>query len=175
MLRAARDAGTDVGLEARPYLESGKLVPDEVVWRIAHEALSECGFDDFILDGFPRTIQQADWLDADLDQVGGGFRVVSLEVPSTIIVDRLSKRRIHRHTGEVYHLEYNPPPIGTPEEHLIQRRDDRPDAIEHRLVVYGRETAPIKQHYDARGELIKVDGVGEPAVISQRIITVLEG
>jgi adenylate kinase len=173
MLRAARDAGTEVGVDARPYLESGKLVPDEVVWRIAREALSECGFDQFILDGFPRTIQQADWLDSDLDRLGGGFRVVSLEVPGTVIIDRLSQRRIHRHTGEVYHLQYNPPPEGTRPGDLVQRKDDRPEAIEQRLAVYGRETAPIKRHYAKRDALIAIDGVGEPDVVAERIAAAL--
>jgi len=173
MLRAARDAGTRVGLEAKHYLEAGKLVPDDVVCGIAHDALTECGFDNFVLDGFPRTIPQADWLDMEMEGVGGGFRMVSLEVPHEIIVARLSKRRMHRVTGEVFHLEFNPPPEDLDPADLIQRNDDRPEAIEQRLRVYDIQTAPIKDHYAARGALIEVDGVGDVQTVAGRIVASL--
>lgn len=169
MLRAARDAGTSVGLDANHYLEAGRLVPDAVVLVIAHEAMLECGFDSFVLDGFPRTIPQADWLDEEMERAGAPFKMVSLEVPHEIIISRLSRRRMHRVTGEVYHLKYKPPPANVPPEDLIQRNDDQPVAIEERLRVYDLETAPIKEHYAARDALVEVDGVGDIETVARRI------
>jgi len=169
MLRAARDAGSQVGLEAKQYMEKGELVPDEVVWNIARDALAGCHYDNFVLDGFPRTIRQADWLDAEMDRVDGGFRMVSLEVSHEVIIGRLSSRRIHKVTGEVFHLAFSPPPPDIDPDDLVQRRDDRPEAIEQRLRVYDDQTAPIKQHYARRGELIEVDGVGDVSTVALRI------
>lgn len=169
MLRAARDAGTRVGLEAKHYLEAGRLVPDEMVSELAYDALVECGFDNFVLDGFPRTVAQANWLDTEMKAVGGGFRMLSLEVPHNMIIARLSKRRIHRVTGEVFHLEFNPPPEDLDPANLVQRRDDHPKAIEQRLGIYEIETAPIKDHYIDRGALIEIDGVGNVETVAGRI------
>lgn len=169
MLRAARDAGTTVGLEAKRFLERGELVPDHVVWKIARRALAECGFDDFVLDGFPRTLQQAEWLDRDIRRVGGGLKVISLEVPDHVILKRLSKRRIHRITGEVYHLDNNPPPDDVDPADLVQRMDDKPEAIKLRLEVYERETAPIKDHYAGHGVLVTVNGSGDVRTVADRI------
>lgn len=173
MLRAARDAGTEIGLLAKTYMESGKLVPDDVVWQVAHEALLACNFDDFVLDGFPRTIAQADWFDADMESAGGGFRIVSLEVPERVILRRISNRRIHRVTGEIFHLEHKPPPPDTDPGDLIQRKDDAPEAVKHRLEVYDQETAPIKHHYRERGELLEVNGYGSVATVSARVFAAL--
>lgn len=173
MLRAARDAGTAVGLEAKRYLDQGELVPDGIVWKIAREALVECGFDDFVLDGFPRTLRQAEWLDRDIQRAGGGLKVISLEVSDNVILKRLSKRRIHRVTGEVYHLENNPPPDDVDPADLIQRADDKPQAVRLRLEVYERETAPIKDHYTRLGALIEVDGAGDVQTVAGRIAQAL--
>ncbi|MFV1981800.1 MAG: adenylate kinase family protein, partial [Rhodothermia bacterium] len=118
---------------------------------------------------FPRTIPQAEWLDLEMERVGGGFRMVSLEVPHDIIIARLSNRRMHRVTGEVFHLEFNPPPEDLDPVDLIQRKDDRPAAIEQRLGVYDLQTAPIKDHYVDRAALIEVDGVGDVETVAARI------
>ena len=170
MLRAARNAGTPVGLVAKEYMNRGELVPDSVVCEVAREGLERCGFDDFVLDGFPRTIQQADWLDDEMVRVGGGLSVVSLEVPLSVILERLSKRRLHRVTGEVYHLDLNPPPPDVDPEDLIQRKDDTPEAIKLRLKLYEEETAPIKRHYAALDSLVEVDGVGDAETVADRIV-----
>ncbi len=169
MLRAARDAGTRVGLAAKSYLEAGKLVPDDVVCGIAYDALSKCGFDNFVLDGFPRTIAQAEWLDLEMEGVGGGFRLVSLNVPHDAIIARLSKRRMHPVTGEVFHLEFNPPPEDLDTADLIQRKDDRPATIEQRLRIYDIQNATIRDHYADQGSLIEVDGVGSVQTVAGRI------
>jgi adenylate kinase len=151
-------------------MNRGELVPDAVVWEVAREALEHCEFDNFILDGFPRTIQQADWLDEDMIRVGGELSVVSLEVPLEVILERLSKRRLHRVTGEVYHLDLNPPPADVDPDDLVQRKDDTPKAIELRLKLYEEETAPIKRHYAALDALIEVDGVGDTKTVADRIV-----
>lgn len=173
MLRAAKDARTKVGIEATYYLDAGKLVPDDVVWDIAYAAMADSGFNNFVLDGFPRTIRQADWLDLELEKRPGRFRMISLEAPHRVIVERLSKRRIHRLTGEVFHLDFNPPPDALDPADLVQRKDDLPDAIEERLKVYDIQTAPIKDHYASRGSLIEVDGVGGVETVAGRIAAAL--
>ena len=169
MLRAAITNGTQVGLDAKSFMDAGQLVPDLVVWKIAREAVEECGFDDFALDGFPRTIRQAKWLDEDLEKRGGGLKVISLEVSDDVIIERLSQRRIHRDSGEVFHLLLNPPPADISPDDLIQRKDDLPEAIAERLRVYDAQTAPIKEHYAGEGSLFEVDGVGDVQTVADRI------
>ncbi|MEM1269871.1 MAG: adenylate kinase [Bacteroidota bacterium] len=170
MFRAAMRAGTPVGLEAKSYVVNGKLVPDSVVWGICKDGLDEAGGDSFILDGYPRTVQQAEWLTEYVDGQGGDkCLVVSLEVPEEAIVERLSQRRINKVTGESYHLTFNPPPADVPADQIIQRKDDVPDAIRKRLNVYATSTEPVKTYYRSLGQLVEVDGLGAMEEVQARI------
>lgn len=174
ILRRAIRAGTPVGRAAEEYVTSGRLVPGTIVRALAEEAVREAGYDDFVLDGYPRTIEQAEWLDEFLRAYGSPLHgVLSLAVPDQVIVDRLSKRRIDTETGENYHLDFRPPPADLPGERIVQRADDRPEAILKRLAVYREQTAPVEGWYRDRGELRDVDGVGAFEEVHRRIADVL--
>ncbi|MDQ7041885.1 MAG: adenylate kinase [Rhodothermus sp.] len=175
LIRAAIQNETPLGKKAQPYLEAGQLVPDELVWELARAALAERHYDHFVLDGFPRTVQQAEWLDALLRQVGRPLQVVlNLIVPDELIIERLSRRRVHKITGENYHLDFNPPPPDVDPSLIIQRPDDHPAAIRKRLEVYRTTHAPLEQYYRACGLLVDVDGVGSMDEVSARIQAVLK-
>ena len=170
MLRDAITKNNQIGKKASSYMHAGKLVPDTLVWEICKEHLDENRGNDFVLDGYPRTVQQADWLDTYmLDHPGPIAQVICLDVPHSVIIERLSKRRIHKITGESYHLDFKPPPADIPPELIIQRRDDRPEAVAHRLDVYDAETMPVKDHYETLGWLFNVDGVGSIDDVHSRI------
>ncbi|SHK13706.1 adenylate kinase [Rhodothermus profundi] len=174
LIRAAIQEETPLGKQAQPYLEAGQLVPDELVWELAKAALAENNYDDFVLDGFPRTVRQAEWLDDLLEQTGCPLQVVlNLVVPDELIVERLSRRRVHKITGENYHLDFNPPPPDVDPSLIIQRPDDRPEAIRRRLEVYRSTHEPLEQYYRARGLLVDVDGVGSLEEVFDRIQAVL--
>lgn len=174
ILRQAIRAGTEVGLAAQRYVASGKLVPGSIVRALAEDAVAEVGFDDFVLDGYPRTIEQADWLGEFLDRHDAPLHgVISLQVPDAIIVDRLSKRRVDVLTGENYHLDFKPPPADLPADRIVQREDDRAEAILKRLKVYRDQTAPVEGYYRTRGDLREIDGVGSFEEVQGRIDAVL--
>ena len=174
MFRAAIKEGTPVGKEAKSYMDAGKLVPDEVVCGIAGEGLEKAGLNQFILDGFPGKIAQAEWLDGFLsEKTADDYVVVSLKVDTELIVERLSNRRMNKVTGEIYHLVYNPPPADLPADALLHRADDQPEAIRERLRVYDADTAPLEDYYRAKGKLLEVDGVGEIDEVLGRIKAVL--
>jgi len=161
LLRRAIREETRLGTEARQYVESGKLVPGSLVRSLADEALRQTSYDNFVLDGYPRTIQQADWLMADLAQKNAPLNaVVSLVVSDEVIVDRLSKRRVNVETGENYHLDFKPVPEGVDPTKIIQRKDDRPEAILHRLEIYRQETFPVEDYFRKLGLLVEVSGEG---------------
>jgi adenylate kinase len=174
ILRRAIRAGTPVGRAAEEYVTSGQLVPGRVVRALAEDAIREAEFDDFVLDGYPRTIEQAQWLDEFLGEHGARLNgVLSLAVPDQVIVDRLSKRRIDTLTGANYHLDFKPPPPDVPAERIIQRKDDLPEAILKRLSVYREQTAPVEGWYRNRGDLRDVNGVGAFEEVHERIAGVL--
>ena len=136
IIRSAIKNETPVGKEAKAYVEAGELVPDKVVRKLAENAIADEDYDDFVLDGYPRTTQQATWLtdfltehDAPLDAV------VSLAVPDDVIVERLSRRRVHAETGETYHLDHDPPPDDVDPDLIVQRDDDKPETVRNRLSV----------------------------------------
>ena len=134
ILRAAIKKQTPVGLEAKKYIDAGQLVPDAVVRELAEEAIAEQEYRLFILDGYPRTVQQAEWLTEFLDAHDTALdAVVSFTLPDDAVIDRLSKRRMHKETGENYHLDHKPPPPDVDPVLIIQRRDDQPEAIRERL------------------------------------------
>ncbi len=161
LLRRAIRGGTEVGLQAKGYVEAGKLVPGALVRELAENAIEKVRLDRFVLDGYPRTIEQAEWLEEFLTGRGTELdTVLSLVVPPEVIIDRLSKRRVNRETGENYHLDFKPPPADVPEELIIQRKDDTPEAIMHRLEIYDEETHPVQAWYRERGMLQEIDGRG---------------
>lgn len=174
LFRSALRDETPVGLEAKRYLDEGKLVPDAVVNRMVEGALGELGHDDFILDGFPRTVEQARWLLGHLDEVGAPLdAVLSLKVEPELIVQRLSRRRTDRETGEIYHLDFNPPPEDLPEDRLVHRSDDQPEAIRTRLQVYEDETRPLEAIFREATPFFEIDGVGEIDEVEERILEAL--
>jgi adenylate kinase len=168
MLRAAVKEGTQLGQEAKRYMDSGQLVPDEVVIGMILERItkSDCA-KGFMLDGFPRTRPQAEALDAALTKAGVRLdAVVLIEVPDELIVERTTGRRSDPKTGAIYHVKYNPPPPGL---EVVQRKDDTAEACTTRLAKYHSETAPIVPFYQQRGILKRVDGVGDPDQVTARI------
>lgn len=174
LLREAMSAGTPLGTKAREYIEAGELVPDDLVRDLAEEAMQKVGLDNFILDGYPRTTQQAEWLDDFLDQHDAPLTsVISVQVSDEMVVDRLSKRRVHAETGENYHLDFNPPPSNVDESLIVQRPDDEPEAIRNRIAVYHRETAPVEEHFSDRDIFHRVNGDADIETVYQRIEAVL--
>ncbi len=160
IIRAALKSGTEMGLKAKSFIDAGKLVPDEVVIGIIKDRLAEADCQDgFILDGFPRTIPQAEAL----DEMGVVIdKVIDIEVPDEIIVTRLSGRRVCEKCGRPYHTESLKPKVdGICDDctgALIQRKDDQIDTIKARLEIYHGETEPLKSYYEAQGKLREVDG-----------------
>ncbi len=165
MLRAARKAGTELGRKADEYMAKGLLVPDEVVIGLVQERLALADAQvGFVLDGFPRTVGQAEALDRMLQKMGRRIdHVVLLEVPDELIVERITGRRVGETSGRIFHLKYDPPPSpdrGENGERLLQRADDREDVVRPRLTEYSAMTAPLVAWYSNRGLLRRVDGVG---------------
>jgi adenylate kinase len=174
MLRAAVAEGTELGKQADGYMKSGALVPDEVVIGMTIERIAkpDCA-SGFMLDGFPRTRPQAEALDQALTKAGVALdTVVLIEVADELIVERITGRRSDPETGAIYHLKFKPAP---PEiaGRLIQRKDDTAEACKARLEKYHSETAPIIPFYEQKGILRRVDGVGTPAEVTQRMANAL--
>ncbi|HLL23404.1 MAG TPA: adenylate kinase [Kofleriaceae bacterium] len=175
MLRAAVKEGTPLGQEADRYMKAGGLVPDEVVIGMILERIAkpDCA-NGFMLDGFPRTRPQAEALDAAMKQAGVALdAVVLIEVPDQLLEERACGRRTDPVTGTIYHLTYNPPPAEVVDR-LVHRKDDHKEAVATRTAKYHSETAPIVPFYDEQGILKRVDGVGDPDTITQRITAVLK-
>jgi adenylate kinase len=178
MLRAARKAGTPLGRQADTYMNAGKLVPDAVVVGLVAERLREpdCA-GGFLLDGFPRTIPQAEALDTELGRHGRriGF-VVALEVPDQAIVRRLGGRRTCGVCGRIWQLEFDPPPSADKcacGGALVQRDDDKEATIRNRLEVYHGQTSPLLEYYERKGVLRRVDGEGKPEDVRRRVFAAL--
>jgi adenylate kinase len=174
MLRAARKAGTELGRKADEFMKLGALVPDEVVIGLVEERVQEPdAAPGFVLDGFPRTVPQAEILDKILAKLGRAIaHVVLLEVPDALILERITGRRVGETTGRIYHLKYDPPPSpdrGEGGERLLLRDDDREDVVRPRLVNYSALTAPLVAWYGNKGLLRRVDGVGAVDDVTQAI------
>ncbi len=175
ILRAAVKDGTELGLEAKEYMDRGDLVPDELVSRVIGERIdSPEARDGFILDGFPRTIPQAEALAAVLESLGRRLTaVLSIEAPDEEVVRRLSGRRMCERNGHVYHVEFDPPKnAGFCDQDgsvLVQRDDDREETVRHRLEVFHDQTKPLIDYYEKRGLLRRFDGTRTPEEVHGHI------
>ncbi len=170
ILREVIASESEIGRVAQSYIDKGRLVPNEMIRELTESALEENNCNEFILDGYPRTVQQAEWLKMFLDKHGIDWDViVSLKVPDEVIVSRLSKRRVHKITKENYHLDFNPPPPDMDPDLLIQRPDDRAEAIFKRLSVYHKQTKPVEDFYVNHPNYLKIDGTQSLEMV-QRII-----
>lgn len=176
MIREALKNGTEMGLKAKSFMDEGKLVPDEVVIGIVKERLSadDCS-KGFILDGFPRTIPQAEAL----DNMGVEIQyVINIDVADEKIINRMSGRRVCENCGKPYHLTNLPPKIegvcddcnGT----LVQRKDDHPDTVLARLDIYHKETEPLVDYYKNQGKLVNVAGSDDVAATTEVILKAIE-
>jgi len=181
ILREAVREGTPLGREAKGYMDRGELVPDEVVVGIVRERLQgdDCK-KGFILDGFPRTIPQAEALEETLKGLSKGIdHVINIEVGKDELIRRLSGRRTCRKCGAMYHIIFDPPKReGVCDRcggELYQRDDDREETIRERLRVYEEQTAPLIEFYRKRGLLRTIDGKGEIKEIFERIKSAVEG
>jgi len=179
ILRAAVRNGTELGAEAKGYMDRGDLVPDEVmVGLIAERVASDEAADGFILDGFPRTIAQGEALDAKLSEPGRALTAaVLIDVPDEDVVRRLSGRRVCVKEGHIFHLEFDPPKnegvCDICGSRLEIREDDKPDVVRHRLGTYHEKTEPLVAYYEERGILRRVDGLPPPDQVSDRIRALL--
>jgi adenylate kinase len=180
MLRAAVNAGSELGRRVKSVMESGALVSDDIIIELVKDRITrpDCA-NGFLFDGFPRTIPQAEAL----DDAGVVIDfVVQITVPDEEIVKRMSGRRVHPQSGRVYHVAFNPPqqPGKDDEtgEPLIQRDDDREDTVRERLQVYHRQTHPLVEFYQQKAKrtplsFVAIDGVGDVQHIQQRIVSSL--
>jgi adenylate kinase len=173
MLRAAVAAGSALGKEADALMKAGQLVPDSVVIGLVKERVSQPDAKNgFILDGFPRTVPQADALEGLLTGLGTPLdKVVQIDVSRDLLEERATLRRTDKRTGHIYHLKYSPPPLDAVLEH---RADDQPETVKRRLDQYDAMTAALLPHYEKLGLLRRVDGVGDPKEITHRILAALD-
>jgi adenylate kinase len=176
MLRAAVREETALGREAKKYMNNGDLVPDDVIIGVAVERLQQDDCKDgFILDGFPRTIDQAKALDAELQRVGRKLTAALLiDVPDEEVVRRISGRRqCVKNEQHIYHVDFDPPkhPDVCDQDgaRLIQRDDDKPDTVNHRLEVYHEQTEPVIGYYEDQGLLRRFEGTRSPAEVHDHI------
>lgn len=167
MLRSHVRAGSELGREAKSYMDSGKLVPDDLLIGMILKEIEAAETDRVLLDGFPRTKPQAEALDAKV-KIG---MALNLQVPTEDIVKRASMRWVHPGSGRVYAYDYNPPKVDGKDddtgEALIQRDDDKPETVRARLAVYDDETSPLAGHYQAQGVLREFDGSDYPDLVAK--------
>ena len=178
MFRAAVAAGTPFGLKAQEFMKRGELVPDDVVIGVVAERLAKDDAIDngFVLDGFPRTKVQAGELQRLLGP-GGLDAAVDIDVPTGIVLDRISGRRVCRSCGATYHVDAPPRVDWTCDKDggdVVQRDDDKPDAVRRRLELYEKDTRPLLDFYEGLGLLVTVDGVGDPDDVFGRILDGVE-
>jgi adenylate kinase len=183
MLRAAVAAGTPLGLQAKQVMESGQLVRDDLMVAMIAERIAQpdCA-KGFVLDGFPRTVQQAEALDAMLAERGRGHidRAIELAVDEPALIQRIAGRYVCANCGEGYHDLFRQPKVrGVCDrcggKEFLRRPDDKAEAVAVRLEAYRRQTAPILPYYQSRGLLRRVDGMGSPAAVAKEIDQILDG
>ena len=184
MLRAAIRSGSELGAGAKVLMDAGRLVPDEIILDLVEERIvaGDCA-DGFLLDGFPRTIPQAEAMRARGIRIDA---VVEITVPDQNIIDRMSGRRVHPGSGRTYHVRFNPPVTegldDVTGEPLVQRDDDRESTVRRRLEVYHEQTAPIIEYYrqwekdDPRSapRVSRIDGLGTLDEVRERVLAALD-
>jgi len=180
ILRAEVAAGTDLGRQAKQHMDSGGLVPDDlVVAMVARRLEQDDCRDGYLLDGFPRTMGQATALEAELARTGGAIdRVLYFRAPDDVLIRRLSGRRTCPDCGAGYHVEAMPPKVegicDRCSAKLIQRDDDQPDTIRNRLDVYKAQTQELIDYYRAAGLLVEIDSTGSVDEIARAVVRALE-
>lgn len=181
MMRSERKSGSELGKKFDSYMSQGQLVPDALVLELFKNRLQEeDAAQGAIFDGFPRTVPQAEALDAMLGELGRSVdRVVALEVPEDDIVERITGRRVCLSCGHPYHVRYSPPPpsgkcSACGSEEITQRKDDTEEKVRTRYAAYRAETFPILDHYEGSGVVRRVDGVGSVEEITQRVMDAIE-
>jgi adenylate kinase len=173
LLRKHKDEGTELGRQAARFMDNGDLVPDELVIRMILDEIEDKGADGFLLDGYPRSVEQADALAAALEENGRSLTAVLLiDVDDETVIQRLSGRRQCRN-GHLYHVLFDPPKNegfcdqdGT---RLVQRDDDKPETVKKRLATYHSKTAPLIDYYEERGLLRRFDGARDAKEVHHRI------
>ncbi|HEL2253186.1 TPA: adenylate kinase [Streptococcus suis] len=176
MFRAAMANQTEMGILAKSYIDKGDLVPDEVTNGIVKERLVQDDIKEkgFLLDGYPRTIEQAHALDENLADLGIELQgVINIEIDPSKLVERLSGRIIHKETGETFHKVFNPPVGDYKEEDFYQREDDKPESVKRRLEVNIAQGQPIIDYYRAKGLVHDIEGDQDIDLVFQAIDTVL--
>jgi adenylate kinase len=179
LFRAAVQQGTPTGLEVQVFMDTGELVPDEIVIRVVDEHFAEGGplEDGFILDGFPRTLVQAEELERVL--VGHPLDIVlDIEVPTETILDRIAGRRVCINCGATYHVNKRPA-VGWACDvcggDVVQRDDDTEEAVARRLEIYAKQTVPIIDFYQNLGKLVVIDGDGNGDEVQERLLKEIDG
>ncbi len=176
LLRAAVRDKTELGVQAQSYMDAGSLVPDQLVLKLIDARLNQADAKSgFILDGFPRSVPQAEALDGMLKRRGETIsKVVAINVPEDEIVQRISGRRTCRNCNEMYHIQFDPPAkpgvCNKCGGELYQRDDDHEDTVRHRLQVYNNATKPLLDYYGKAGLLSQIDGIGPLEEILNRIL-----
>lgn len=176
MFRAAMTNQTEMGLLAKSYIDKGDLVPDQVTNGIVKERLVQDDIKEkgFLLDGYPRTLEQAYALDETLLELGMELQgVINIEIDPSKLVERLSGRIIHKETGETFHKLFNPPVGEYNEEDFYQREDDKPESVKRRLEVNIAQGQPIIEHYRAKGLVHDIEGDQDIELVFQEIDTLL--
>ena len=177
MLREAVKNGTEAGLKAKSFMDAGELVPDDVVIGILKDRIAQPDAQNgFILDGFPRTVEQAEAL----DKMGVVIdKVVEINVSDEAITARMSGRRVCEGCGNSYHIEYKPTKVegicDACGAKVVQRIDDKPETVQARLKTYHEKTAPLKDYYEKRGKLVTVEGQNEIAETSRLTLAAIRG
>lgn len=170
LFRAAIKNGTELGKQAKSFMDSGQLVPDAITIGLVKEVFQTLNGKNFILDGYPRNKNQAEALEMLLSEMSLKLnKAIFLQVPSWLLVERLSGRRVCEKCGTTYHATSSPPKQeGVCDKcagSVIQRSDDRKEVIEERLKVYYENTRPLKEYYEGMGYLVEIDGAGTSAVV----------
>lgn len=179
IFRANMKQGTELGVKAKAFIDQGQLVPDELVIDLVVDRLQQDDAKDgYVLDGFPRTIPQAEALDRELEKLGTAIDyTVDVEVPDENIVERMAGRRVCPKCGEPYHHEFKPTKVedicDKDGEALIIRKDDEPETVLKRLTIYHEQTQPLIDYYTNKGILIEVDGTKDVKGVTEQIITSL--
>jgi len=167
IFRSLAEANTPLANEVRDIQQAGRLIPDQIVIRVVEERTSQedCR-NGYILDGFPRTAAQAEMLEHLAERQGKGIKAILIDVPTELLMKRLTGRRTCSVCGEIYNIYFKPPKFDNrcdlhPERELLHRADDAPDKIQVRLETYAKETAPLLNYYERNNRLHRIDGTRE--------------